>query len=418
MATNGIIKKSILFVDDEGEILDGLRRMLRDMRGEWKMEFAKSGQEALEIMAKRPFDVIVSDMRMPGMDGAQLLAEVKKSYPNVVRIVLSGHSKQEMIFKSVGTAHQYLAKPCDPEVLKKTVERACSLRAFLADNELIEAVGRLNNLPSLPSLFIEINNELMSPNSSLAKVGDIISKDVGMTAKILQLVNSPFFGFFTEISSPAQAVTLLGLDTIKALVTSVHIFSQIKIKNIGKIEIKKLWNHFFAVGTLSREIAKIEHLDSHTVDKAFMAGILHDVGKIVLISNLPDEYEKVVVIAEKEGVSISEAEHRLFGPSHAEVGGYLLGLWGLPDSIIEAVFFHHQPNISPEREFGITSAVHTANALLAHEMPEYTVGKISEVDLDVLVKVGRSNRFATWQKKCKEIVKRITADEKQSVVSR
>ena len=416
MATNGSNKKNILFVDDEGDVLEGLRRMLRNMRGEWEMEFAKSGQEALEIMAKRPFDVIVSDMRMPGMDGAQLLAEVMKSYPDVVRIVLSGHSKQEMIFKSVGTAHQYLAKPCDPEVLKKTVERASSLRTFLADNELKEAVGKLQNLPSLPSLYMEINNELMSPDSSLARVGDIISKDVGMTAKILQLVNSPFFGFFTEISSPAQAVTLLGLDTIKALVTSVHIFSKLKINKIGKIEIKKLWNHFFAVGILSREIAKMESLDSKTVEKAFMAGILHDVGKIVLISNLPDKYEEVVTIADEEGVAIFEAERRIFGPSHAEVGGYLLGLWGLPDSIIEAVFFHHQPNISPEHDFGIISAVHAANALVAHEMPEYTVGQISQVDLDVLIKVGGSDRFAKWKNKCKEIVKRVTADEKQSVV--
>lgn len=215
----------------------------------------------------------------------------------------------------------------------------------------------------------------------------------------------------------SQAVTLLGLDTIKALVTSVHIFSKLKINKIGKIEIKELWKHFFAVGTLSREIAKMENMDSKTVEKAFMAGMLHDVGKIVLLSNLPDEYEEVVTIADVEGVTISEAERRLFGTSHAEIGGYLLGLWGLPDSIIEAVFFHHQPNISPEHDFGIISAVHVANALLAHEMPEYAVGQISQVDLDVLVKVGRSNRFATWKNKCKEIVKRITADEKQSVVS-
>ena len=412
MAENERNKKSILFVDDEGEVLEGLRRMLRNMRKEWEMEFAKSGQEALEIMAKQPFDVIVSDMRMPGMDGAQLLAEVMNSYPNVVRIVLSGHSKQEMIFKSVGTAHQYLAKPCNPEVLKKTVERACSLRAFLDDPKLQEAVGRLQNLPSLPSLYIEINNELMSADSSLARVGDIISRDTGMTAKILQLVNSAFFGFFREISSPAQAVTLLGLDTIKALVTSVHIFSKLKIKKIGKIGIEELWKHFLTVGLLSRKIAKMEQMDSKAVDKAFMAGMLHDVGKIVLISNLPDEYKKVVAIADGESIAISEAERRVFGPSHAEVGGYLLGLWGLPDSIIEAVFFHHQPTISPEHEFGIISTVHAANALVAHEMPEYTVGKISEVDLDVLAKTGKSDRLALWQSKCEKIIQRVTTGEK------
>ena len=158
------MKKRILFVDDEPEVLNGLKRMLRGMRHEWDISFATSGREALELFDDGPgFDVVVSDMRMPGMDGAQLLEEVKKRRPGAVRIVLSGHSEREMVMKSVGHTHQYLAKPCRPDVLKATVERACALRSLLANESLLELVTRLDKLPSLPSLYFQIMEELSSP---------------------------------------------------------------------------------------------------------------------------------------------------------------------------------------------------------------------------------------------------------------
>ena len=407
------MKKRIIFVDDEVEVIKGLRRMLRDMRDEWTMEFADSGQKALDIMAKEPFDVIVSDMRMPGMDGAQLLEHVVKKYPNMVRIVLSGHSKKEMIYKSVGAAHQYLAKPCNSEILKCTVERACSLRDFLANENIQKAVSKLHNLPSLPSIYTEINDELKSPDSSLAKVGEIISRDASMTAKILQIVNSPFFGFFSKISSPSQAVSLLGLDTVKALVTSVHIFSKLKIKSVGKIKIEALWKHFIVVGTVSKEIAKMELKDRTIIDSAFMAGVLHDIGKIVFILNDIERYKEVVELSDKEKINLSAAERRVFDTTHAEVGGYLLGIWGLPDNIIEAIFFHQNPGISPEKKFGLITAVHVANALVANGMPGYTAGELSVIDYEHVKKIGKHKRIEIWKEKCREIMEEMGAHERK-----
>jgi len=113
-------KKRVLFVDDEPRILDGRRRMLRSMRHEWKMSFAETGQEALAILANQPFDVVVVDMRMPGMDGVQLLSEVRKRH-QIIRIVLSGTADREAILRAVGLAHQYLSKPCDAETLKSVL---------------------------------------------------------------------------------------------------------------------------------------------------------------------------------------------------------------------------------------------------------------------------------------------------------
>ena len=159
------MKSKILFVDDEENVIHGLKRMLRTMRHEWDMGFAMSGQGALDILDGEPYDVLVTDMRMPAMSGTQLLNEVMNRYPHMVRIVLSGNADQEMILKSVRSAHQYLSKPCSPEILKSTVARAHALRGVLADDSLKGLVSGIETLPSLPSLYVEIMEALQSPSS-------------------------------------------------------------------------------------------------------------------------------------------------------------------------------------------------------------------------------------------------------------
>ncbi len=194
-------KKRVLFVDDEPKILEGLRRMLRPLRNEWEMSFVNSGQEALDILAQQPFDVIVTDMRMPAMNGAELLHEVRKRYPHMVRFVLSGQASQETMLRSIGPMHQYLSKPCDSGILKSTLTRSCQLRSILSNEKLHNLVSRIDWLPSLPSLYIEMVEELQKPEASTKILGKLISKDIAMSAKILQLVNSAFFGVRQHISN-------------------------------------------------------------------------------------------------------------------------------------------------------------------------------------------------------------------------
>ena len=227
--------KRILFVDDEPMVLDGLRRMLRGMRNEWEMEFATSGHDALKILDGKRFNVIVTDMRMPGMDGCQLLNHVKELHPQVVRIVLSGHSDKDMVLKSIGPVHQFLSKPCDAETIKTTVARVCSMRDIMEDEALIKVVSGVESLPSLPELYSEVVDEVNSAEGSLNRVGEIISRDSGMSAKILQLVNSAFFGLPRHITSPVRAVQLLGLETVKALVLTVKIFSMFSRVRFGRV---------------------------------------------------------------------------------------------------------------------------------------------------------------------------------------
>jgi len=170
------MKRKILFVDDEPMVLQGLKRMLRSMRNEWDMAFAESGEEAMGILEGHPFEVLVTDMRMPGMNGAELLKKVQKRFPDMIRIVLSGHSDQELILKSVRTAHQYLSKPCNADTLKNTVSRACALRELLKDETLKQVVSNIDTLPSLPKLYQEIMAELQSEDAFMDRVGEIIKR--------------------------------------------------------------------------------------------------------------------------------------------------------------------------------------------------------------------------------------------------
>src|SRR5579863_2413558 len=204
----------ILFVDDEPLILEGLQRSLRPFRKEWSAAYAAGGEEALAMLQREPFDVIVTDMRMPGMDGAMLLAEVTCRYPDILRMVLSGQSDLESVVKSAGATHQYLTKPCSIEVLRNVVNRTVSLRQLLNNASLMQVVSRMRSIPSVPPLYVELTHCLKSRDGSLDKASAIIQKDMGMSAKVLQLANSGLFGAPGRIGCTREAVSYLGLETI------------------------------------------------------------------------------------------------------------------------------------------------------------------------------------------------------------
>ncbi len=200
--------RRLLFVDDEAMVLSGLRRALHGMRQEWNMEFVESGAAALQALDQERYDAIISDMRMPVMDGAQLLEQVKQRHPDVVRVVLSGQSSREAIFRSIAPAHQFLSKPCDPQELVTRLGQAFAMRDLLSNESLKTVVSGLRSIPSLPRLYEELTTVLQREDPSLGQIERIIAKDVGMAAKILQLANSAFIGSRGRVSSLIQALSL------------------------------------------------------------------------------------------------------------------------------------------------------------------------------------------------------------------
>jgi HD-like signal output (HDOD) protein len=395
------MKRQILFVDDEPMILQGLRRMLRGLQDQWDMTFVQRGDEALETMAQRPFDVIVSDMRMPEMDGGQLLRKVKEQYPHTVRIVLSGHSDKEAIMRTVRLAHQFLSKPCDADILKATISRSCALRDLLAQKNLKQLVSQMESLPVLPALYTELVDLLQSPDVPFQKIGDVIAKDLGMTAKMLQLANSAFFGIPRHVSSPSQAVGLLGLDTVKALVLTIGIFSKFEKHRLLRLGIEALWAHSIRTGAIAKGIAAAEGMPKNQVDDALMGGLLHDLGKLILAANIPDKYAEILEQARAQGAFTHEVEKIWLSATHADVGAYLAGLWGLPESIVEAIAFHHCPNQCPAKTLSPLSIVHVADRL-EQGSKEATdkESKIPGIDCNYVGTLGLESRIPSWQKVC------------------
>lgn len=390
--------KRILFVDDESMVLTGLQRSLRPMRAEWEMVFAAGGDEALAAIDKQTFDIIVTDMRMPGMDGAQLLEEVQKRSPQTLRMVLSGQSDRETILRSVNPAHQFISKPCEGEELKSRLIRAFALKNLLQNPGLRELVTKLDSLPSLPYAYLKLNEELRRPEPSLQKIDELIGADMAMTAKILKLVNSAFFCLPCEISSASHAVQLLGLDTLRTLVITAHVFEQFQSRLLTADDVRQISDHSLAVSNSAKKIAIFEHADQRIQNESFTAGLLHDAGKLILASTLGEQYGKVLEYREQADIGLYAAECELLGCSHAQVAAYLFGLWGLPSTIVEAVAWHHDPAGSLSVKFSPLAAVHVASAY-HDEKSSSRLRDRTPIDGAFLAGIGCAEREQAWRGK-------------------
>ena len=388
-------RKQILFVDDEPMVLQGLQRSLRPFRAEWDMTFAENGSAALLAMAERPIAVIVTDMRRPGMNGAELLGEVMRRHPTVVRIVLSGHADRDLVDQCVGVAHQYISKPCDSEQLRSLVRNACLLAGRLVDEEVKRVIGTIDSLPSMPEVYLALKETLAGEGAEPRVVGDILQQDIGMTAKILKLVNSAFFGLRRTISTPQEAVTYLGIDTIKTLVLTNSIFDQAKPFRTKLFTLSDLWRHSLGVAAGARMIASQEGLSATLKDEAFVGGILHDVGLLIMASNFPETYDRVAELVIRERVMIPTAEQEHFGVTHAEVGAYLLGLWGLPANILRIVSLHHRPQVLEEVRLDPVMVVHAADVLCGAQggHPLFETGRFNAEALD---RSGLGDHVGRW----------------------
>jgi putative nucleotidyltransferase with HDIG domain len=352
-------------------------------------------------MRQARFDAIVSDMRMPGMDGAELLQDVSRRHPEVIRIILSGQTNKETVFRAVNSMHQYLAKPCSPELLRSTLLRASALRRMLQDDSLNRLVGAITSLPSMPDLYVRLREELESDNPAAAAVGRILSEDPAMTTKILKIANSAIFGLPRPVASVTEATMLLGMETVKSLVLTAGVFQRCDGSAAPQGALDALFEHSLSTAQLSSRVAKCERLPMDGVQEAFTAGLLHDVGKLVLATSAPDLYATVLTTARDEQRSQSSVECEILGASHAQLGAYLLSLWGLPQSIIEIVALHHSPLDAHDSKFTSLSAVCVAN-LLSGTGTGRADDLRQELWLEYLQRIGCAERVSAWSTLCSQ----------------
>jgi HD-like signal output (HDOD) protein len=339
---------------------------------------------------------------MPGMDGATLLGHIRDRYPNTARIILSGYSEAALAIRAVPVAHRFLAKPCSTDELRSTIERVCSLQEMLNSPEIRRLIGAVGELPSLSMTYVTLTKTVSDPDAPVERVAEIIEQDVAMSAKVLQLVNSAFFGLAQKVSSLQNAVSYLGMETIKNLALASEAFRVFKPgARVPQSVCESMQRHANRVAAIAGALP----LDPKTREITVVSALLHDTGSLILASLMPEQFCVAHALAAERGCKLFEAEEELLGTSHAEIGAYLLGLWGIPNIAVEAIAFHHHPTRIPHAGLDCSTVVYLAN-LLDHELeahPQDSTGKrIAERDRVCLEELGVMPRFAEFREFAKQ----------------
>lgn len=383
-----------LFVDDDPAVLGGLKRMLRGIRGEIASDFVDNGPDALTRMESNGYDVVITDIRMPGMSGIEVLEAVSAEHPDMARIILSGYSDRADTLRATGLAHQYLAKPCDAAGLRSAILRSVRMREELADPELRRLAGGARSLPSVPDLYNKINAELMSDDPSAGRIGQIIAQDPAMSLKILQIVNSSFFGLRREVTDIGQATSLLGLDTISSLVLAAGVFSTGPADPVSASMVSHVYESSLEIASVSKRIAQAAGADRSVVEEAYLAGLIQDIGILALASNWPSRWRQV----DRSHMELSEQS--IFGTTHAAFGAYIASLWGLPDSLVEAIRYHTAVNDAPVAgEFTSLVALLVARAAVNNDFDLARTG----ADTLYLESMGLASSLPDWFKAIEEM---------------
>lgn len=392
------MKKRICFAGFAGEELASLQAASSTANSIWECVFAPDAAAAQAVLSQGACDALVASFSSGSHAGLDLLHEVAAQHPRALRFIVGNVGDQALLLEGIGGTHQFINRPVAPAELIATLQRGLALDAWLASDELRKLAPRLRRLPSLPSTYFELLKQLESSAFSLQSINEIIARDPAVTARLLQMVNSSAFALAQKITDPADAVALLGIETVKSLVLCLQVFSPSEDAQRAGVVPEDLWVHSFTVANFARQITASETGNVRLANDAFTAGLLHDVGRIVLAANLPAEYGAVVRAARDSGRPLHEIEAAQLGATHAQVGAYLLGLWGMPAPLVEAAAAHHTPSQTHAHEFSLLAAVHAANVFARAQEAKRDGLALPEIDAAYFAAIGLADRPALWQR--------------------
>ncbi|MBM3979158.1 MAG: HDOD domain-containing protein [Planctomycetes bacterium] len=379
----------VLFVSDDAGAHRAFRAAFAPVQRDWEVTAARGGADALLRLERGEYDALVAEAQLAGTGCAEVLLEVRRRHPPTARIVLADIARPGELVHLVALAHRVLPSTCAPAELYAAVHRGFALRALLGNPALASVVGRLASVPTLSAHYARIADELMMPEYSLAAVGELVAQDPGIAARLLQMANSALVGLRKPATTPGQAVRVLGADLTRTLVLAADLFSRYNPNSLRPFSIETLWDHSQKVAELAGLIATDLNAGEQVARESALAGLFHDIGKLALASQLAGPYKEVMMLMRADGLTAAAAERRVLGTTHAEVGAYLLGLWGLPDALVEAVAWHHEPGACPGTAISALTAVHAADALL--RAPDG-----AKPDAEYLARLGLSSRWEEW----------------------
>jgi HD-like signal output (HDOD) protein/CheY-like chemotaxis protein len=393
------VTRRLLYVSGDEQERGRFVKLLADQGG-WAVTCGQSAANALELFERDAFDGVVAEPELPDADGPKLLDEIVKRSPRTVRF-LRRPAEDKTPVKSAHAQPPYvLGRELAAALLDETLMRSFLLETWISNDAIRVLLPQMQKLPALPSIYNRVVSELQSPDASLETVARLIATDPVMTAKMLQLVNSAFFGLPRSVTSPVDAVMFLGSERTKALILVAHVFSQFDETKCAGFSVDAQWRHSMETGSFAQTIVTHQLNDTKLAELAFTAGLLHDLGKLLLAANLPEKYSHAINSAHHRNLPVRETETEVFGTTHAELGACLLGIWGLPLPILEAVAWHHVPLRSLDREFSLLTAVHAANALVYEKHGDIGEERANAMDLNYLGRLGLLDRRNPWRCAC------------------
>ncbi len=382
----------LLLIDDQAELAQAAPLFL-DLPEGWKVHVSQSPEDALCRMAQVPFDLIFVDLKGGPFASTQLLHEVWARYPKTIRFLLADQLEPDLVVTCALGPHQFLQKPLDANSIRAAIERATLVDRLFREPKVQNMVSRLRTFPSRPTVYVEVMRELRSIDCSPQAVGELVSRDLAISTKLLQITNSAFFGFGQRVSSPANAVLLLGVETTASLILGIEAFARLDNIKLLYFSTDQVWKHSQSVANSARAIAETFTNDLNIAHDAFTAGLLHDIGKLALAVNFEEDYRQALNHAREKNIPAWEVEKEMFGATHAEAGAYLLSLWGLPATMIESVASHHLPARELSGTFTAATAVHLANALDYAENSRQSGFPEFRLDLEYPAELGLQERI-------------------------
>ena len=386
---------SVLFVDDEPLMRELYRNISRELGADFRVQTVSGGAEALQILAAEPVDILVSDLAMPEMTGGEFLTSVERLYPETMRVVISGVADELAVARCLMFGHRYFQKPLDLKEIASVVRRISRHQKVIRSAKVKKIVGRSNVLPTPPETYLRLTELLQDPDSPLDEASRIIESDPGLTTKLLQVVNSAAFGYASKLTTVEDAVQIAGVEVVRSLLLVIQArnFGEKRLRN--KQLLANFWKHSLDTGARCRSLARAERLSTTEQANCFTAGLLHDIGKLVLAANDEQEYAELIAASVREKVPVYKKELALYEATHADIGAYLLGLWGLPDAIVHCVDRHHSMAQETVSDFTPLLCVHIAQNLVPAS------DRVAELDHQFLAQSGFTGRIAEWEETLK-----------------
>lgn len=394
-----VITHKLLFVGTPTDWSLVIDRDLHRLQPTWGCQFAADVVQAITLLQGQEFYAIIIQSSLAS--DAALRETLENKASRTVRVILCNTNDRAEVARWSATGANPISQSTDAANLAANISRIARVQEWMADAGIKKLLALCKKLPAMPKLYAQVSKELSSPNGSIDVVAQLIAQDPVMTAKILQVVNSAFFALGRQVSEPSDAVMFLGAERTRSLILLAGVFTQFEGVGCPGFTPEQIWNHSLQVGALARNVTMAETRNAKTAEAAFTAGLIHDMGKLILAANVPAMCNSIEQLHISKRLSQREAEMQVLGTTHAELAACLLGTWALPLPVLEAVAWHHHPTRSDDKGFTLLTAVHAAN-VFAYELGGGSgTAALPEVfDHNYLLQIGLGENRNDWRKAC------------------